>query len=318
MAKVYVVGPYIPNGGTFMAYHVALILHRDFGFQGVAVQVGTEGPDNGVFDYPTVFPSVALETLPSTVTDDDVLIVNPSFSAHCLALRCRGRKVMYVQDFKTFDLLDCRFDLYVSVSGFVQGFLRNVYGIETPVISPFIRRERFPEAPPWSARPAGSVLLHNKGNATRQSHLLERVRTRLRRQRPDFSFVNALPGKHAQGALIERLGQVRYLFSLCPAEGFGLIPLEAMAMGTTVIGFDAFGGRDYMRPDENCAAVAWPRVDELTDLLLDLLDQPERAAALAAEGRVTARLPQFGIDQFDAAWRGQFASFLGRDARSAN
>ena len=55
------------------------------------------------------------------------------------------------------------------------------------------------------------------------------------------------PSPLPQTDFLARLGACRYLVSLSAAEGFGLVPLEAMAMGTTIIGFDGFGGREYMR-----------------------------------------------------------------------
>ena len=61
------------------------------------------------------------------------------------------------------------------------------------------------------------------------------------------------------------IGWVRdalYAAKICSyAQGFGLMPLEAMAMGCTVVGFDGYGGRDYMRPDINCCVVPYPDID---------------------------------------------------------
>ena len=312
MARVFVVGPYIPNGGTLMAYHLARILQQDFGLEGWAVRVDGESPDHGIFAYDPVFPSIDLDALPGTIRDEDVLIANPSFSAHCLGLRCAGRKVMYIQDYKTFDLIDLQFDLYVSVSGVVRAFVRDFYGIETEIIPPFIRPDTFPTPPPWPDRPEGGVLLHNKGHGQRQKLLLERFRQLVARRQPGLVLEPLPEGKIPQPAFAARLGQARHLLSLCPSEGFGLIPLEAMAMGTTVIGFDAFGGRDYLRPGDNCESVPWPRLETLADRLLDLLDQPERARILAERGRATALAPRFTPAHFRAAWSAQFERLLGQ------
>lgn len=311
MARVFVVAPYVPNGGTFMAYHLARILQQEFGLEGWAVRVNGESPDHGIFDYDPVFPAIDIEHLPDTIGDKDVLIANPSFSAHCLGMRCAGRKVMYIQGYKTFDLLDGHFDLYVSVSGFVRRFIHDLYGLDTEVIPPFIRRELFPPPPPWSDRPAGSVLLHNKGHGQRQPLLLERFRRLVARRRPGLGLEPLPEDKIPQRAYAARLGQARHLLSLSPSEGFGLIPLEAMAMGTTVVAFDAFGGRDYLRPGDNCESVPWPQLEALADRLLDLLDQPERAQALAERGQATAWAPRFALEQFRAAWIAQFERLLG-------
>ena len=141
----YVVEGYVPNGGTYMAYHVARILHVDFGYDVRIVTAecgGGHEPIPGMFHYDPVFPCVALEGCEDLIREDDVLICNPSFSSLNLGLKVRGRKLMYAQGFTTFSVLDRFFDHYVAVSGFVRGFLAEVYGIAAPVIPAFVRVER--------------------------------------------------------------------------------------------------------------------------------------------------------------------------------
>jgi glycosyltransferase involved in cell wall biosynthesis len=101
------------------------------------------------------------------------------------------------------------------------------------------------------------------------------------------------------------------LVSLSPAEGFGLVPLEAMAMGTTVIGFDAFGGREYMRPGKNCLVTSYPDIEGVAERLVAALGAPALAERLAEAGRLTAL--QFGYQRFRAAWQDQFRRFLAAD-----
>ena len=59
--RVFILRPYIPNGGTFMAYHLGRILHQEFGFNAFAV--GDERADNGIFDYDPVFPPISAEEM---------------------------------------------------------------------------------------------------------------------------------------------------------------------------------------------------------------------------------------------------------------
>lgn len=126
--RVFIFRPYIPNGGTFMAYHLGRILHQNFGFTGFAV--GDEAAHNGIFDYDPVSPCINADEMEGTITDDDVLIANPSFSSYGFGIKIRALKVMYIQGFNTYSLLDCRFDHYVSVSKFVRNFVANTYGID--------------------------------------------------------------------------------------------------------------------------------------------------------------------------------------------
>lgn len=51
---------------------------------------------------------------------------------------------------------------------------------------------------------------------------------------------------------LDRLRSSRITLVLSSWEGFGLPPAEAMACGNYVIGYHAFGGREFMRPEFSC------------------------------------------------------------------
>ncbi len=311
--RVFIFRPYVPNGGTFMAYHLGRILHRDFGFNGFAV--GDETADNGIFDYDPVFPCISVEEMEDSITDDDVLIANPSFSPFGFGLKIRGLKVMYIQGFNTFSLLDCRFDHYVSASGFVRNFVTNTYGIDSVVVPPFIRTDTFSIAPPWWERPPASILVSLKGQPPL---LFDRLRELLVQRVPDVALDHVLVGKIPQRELLLRMGQFRYFLTMSAAEGFGLMPLEAMGMGTTVLGFDGFGGREYMRPGINCAVTAYPNIEGLAQQITTVLGDPDYAEALAEAGRMTANSHVYTYEHFRVAWREQFSLALGSTPRQKN
>ena len=299
MRHVYVVEPYRANGGTFMAYHLARILDRDFGFAPVAV--GAAEPSHGMFDYEALLPHIPLDALEGAITDDDLLLANPSFSRLSLGLRCRGRKIMYVQGFNTFSLLDCRFHHYVSASRFVKTYIERTYGIRTKVIMPFIDAGHFPAPIPWAQRPAGSILVSQK---EAPPEILAHLRALL----PQTDFGTVLEHGIPHRELVARLGQVRTFLTLSPAEGFGLMPLEAMAMGTTVVGFDGFGGREYMRPGRNCAVVAYADMEGLAQRLKRVGEDLRHAARLAAAGHATGRSDRYSYARFRSDWGRYFRS----------
>jgi len=233
----------------------------------------------------------------------DVLIANPSFSSCGFGFDCPGRKIMYVQGFNSFRLLDCRFDLYVAVSGFVQSFLSAVYGIHAAVIPPFIRADALPSAPAWQARRDGSILVSLKGGLGESLECLRRLV-------PEINLNDILVGKMPWRGVMERIGQSRIFLTLAPSEGFGLMPLEAMALGCVVAGFDGFGGRDYLRPGSNCAVTAYADIEGVADQLNALLADPDEAVILAEAGRVTALAPQYTYQAFRENWCAVFEHFL--------
>lgn len=307
MPRAFVVGACIANGGTLMAYHIGRILELDFGYQGIAVRVGTEQWDETRHAYDLKFPIVSIEEMEKTISDDDLMIVNPSFSRFHFGTRCPGRKISYVQGFNTFPLLDARLDRYVAVSGFVQNFLRQTYAIDAPVIPPFVERVDMPEPVDWSQRPAQSVFTYVKDCDGSAPLFFDRFKSIVgsRATFHDSSAAMALPRRE----LLERIASSQYFLSLSAAEGFGLVPLEAMALGTVVVGFDGFGGRQYFEPGLNSAVIPYPRIEAAADNLLRLTEQPELAQRLSAAGRETAA--RYTYETFREAWCSFFIGSMG-------
>ena len=139
--------------------------------------------------------------------------------------------------------------------------------------------------------------------------MLTRLRDAVARRVPRVDLDNILEGPSLpHGDFLARIGACRYFVSLSVTEGFGLVPLEAMALGTTVIGFDGFGGREYMRPGKNCLVTSYPDIEGVADRLVAALGKLGYAERLAESGRATAS--RFDYDRYRLAWRRQFRRFL--------
>ena len=52
-----------------------------------------------------------------------------------------------------------------------------------------------------------------------------------------------------QSEVAELIAESLIFLAVSLMEGFGLPAAEAMACGSVVVGYDAFGGRDFLRPD---------------------------------------------------------------------
>jgi glycosyltransferase involved in cell wall biosynthesis len=313
--RAYVVGAYLPNGGTHMAYHLGRILQLDFGITAIAVRVADETPDHGIHAYDVAMPQVSIAEMERDIRADDILVVNPSFSSHQFGWRLPGFKLSYVQDFKTFALLDRGFEHYVAVSDFVRDFLRTVYALDVRVIAPFIDLESMPPAPAWSQRPADLVLPYRKGIPEIWELSWQRLRETVAQRAAHIRFAEPLAATGiAQRDLFAEIAQVRYFLSLSAAEGFGLVPLEAMALGATVIGYDGFGGRQYMHNGENCLVASYPHIERVADLLIAAVADPASSEKVAQRGRETARAYSYAA--FRRAWIGELAQALQLDPRT--
>jgi hypothetical protein len=304
--RAFVVGAYLPNGGTLMAYHLGRILERDFGIPAIAVRMSDETADQGIHAYDLRMPLVSREQMEQQICDSDILIVNPSFSVCQFGWRLPGFKISYVQDFKTFALLDRKFDHYVAVSDFVGQFLRTVYDLDVCVIPPFINLEQLPPSPDWTQRPETVVLPYRKGIPEIWDLSFQRLREILAVRAPHITLGNPIPANGIpHPKLLAQVGAARYFLTLSAAEGFGLVPLEAMAMGATVIGYDGFGGRQYMRPNENCAVAPYPQIEDVAELLITAVNDPARSAEMARRGRETAT--RYSYSAFRQAWIEEFS-----------
>ncbi len=309
-SRAFVVGAYIPNGGTYMAYHLGRILHNDFGIEAISVVMRNEHVDNGIHTYDLRMPSITVKDLGRTITDDDLLIVNPSFSNHLFGWKLPGFKVSYVQNFSTYTILDRKFDHYVAVSEHVQGFLRSVYGIEAPVIPAFINLDKIPSTAQWETRPQFSVLPYAKGISAIWDISYRRLRELVEASGSEVRFEEPIFGGRfmPQSELFAKIGAYRYLLILSVAEGFPLVPLEAMAMGTVFVGYDGFGGREYMRSGINCAVAPYAKIEQVADLLIALLNSPQKGVVISNNGRETASHYPYSL--FRKRWLDEFSRVL--------
>jgi Glycosyl transferases group 1 len=301
-----------------MAYHLGRILHYDFGLEAISVRVGDENIDNGVHDYDLRMPVITVDDLSRTITDNDILIVNPSFSKHLFGWKFSGFKISYVQGFTTYTVLDRRLDHYVAVSDHVQNFLRAMYGIEAPVIPAFINLDGIPNAPNWEHRPQFDVLPYEKGIAEIWDISYRRLKELVETRGCEVRFKETI-FRHRfirQSQLFAKIGTYRYLLMLSAAEGFPLVPLEAMAMGTVVIGYDGFGGRHYMRPRVNCAVAPYADIEQVADLLTSLLKSPKDGLAISNRARETAK--QYSYSTFRKRWFAEFCRILGVSTGESN
>lgn len=308
MARVFVVGSSLPNGGTYMAHTIGEVLERRFGYAMVAVDAGIAAPTD-VFSYRIVPPSIPLEALFTEPTADDIIVINPSFSSLGVGLRSPARTICYVQGFNTYPLLDLFLGDYVSVGPFVAGHLKAHYSLETPIIPAFINDPADP-LPPWNERPAHTVLVSAKATTDLNRAIVDRVMQRLETECPDLTFERLGAGHVPQAAIFDRLARYRYFLTLSITEGFGLLPLEAMAHGLYVFGFDGFGGRTYMNPGVDCMTVAYPDLDGIIAAARLIRDDPARVETIATAAQRTGR--SFDRATFEARWTAHLAGLLGR------
>jgi len=313
MPKVFVFASLMPMGGAYMAYHIGRLLHLHFGYE--FIDVDAKNYEKQVFNYDIPITTIGIPEMEKTITKDDLLIVNPSYSHVFFGLRLPGRKIMYIQDHKTFKILDCHFDLYVSVSSLVSRYVQAIYDIVTPVIPAFIELDHMPKVKPWHERPPGTALVYQKHPNTEHNIVLEYLTRMLKKTGSQIDLSHVVKGREMNHPdFLQALGSVRYLVNLSISEGFGLVPLEAMALGTMVTGLDSLGSVDYMRHEENCLVNSMKNLRTLPDVVRRAFTDEELAARCAKNGEVTAA--DYGYEPFRAAWLTQLSTLLNTEPRN--
>lgn len=306
MARVFITGAYLPSGGTRMSYEAGLLLADHLGAEPWAVRMAQEDIGNSTFGYRRRIDSLPVDALPAAATADDALVINPSFSRMNLGARFAGLKIMYVQGWNTFAMLDGFMDVYVAQPGFVAEFLAFAYRIEAPAIAPFIDLDGV-AAPPWGDRPAGRILVVMKGDPLQQEQIAAEVIRRARALGAQVAFdLLAFARQESHRDFLQRLAGYRYVLFLSTAEGNSLTVLETMALGVTIVGFDGNGNRSFLADGRNGLIATFPDFDGLAERLAGVVANNAGAARMAEAGRQTAA--GFTYERFAASWRALFDS----------
>ena len=92
-----------------------------------------------------------------------------------------------------------------------------------------------------------------------------------------------LAAHHAAGDVFAHPNRTR--LGGLDAEGFGVIFLEAQAVGRPVVAGDSGGSPEALRPGETGLLVDGDDLDAVADAVVSLLQDPDRAEAMGRAGR---------------------------------
>jgi hypothetical protein len=309
MRRVFVVGASLPAGGAYMAYRLGRFIAMTYKMN--LVNVEPKPGERGLFEYDASMQTISLPELDRMIGDEDVLVSMPAFSSYLFGARLPGRKIMYAQGFNTHGIIDGHFDLYVSASRPVQRYLSSVWGIESPLIAPCIAIPPSIPIRPWHERPHDSMAIFIKKDGAEARLLLDMLRSGLARRGITIADESVLTGRALkQDAFLTTIASARYFVNLTMAEGFGLVPLEAMALGTMVTGLDGLAGRDYMRYGENSLTCSFRELNTLPDLVFRAMRDEGLAERCAQAGMETVK--DYSTEIFEESWLTQLRTCLGR------
>jgi hypothetical protein len=301
--RAFVVGGYRPSGGARMNYRIAELLHQEFALDVVIVTLQGERFGTGPFAHRAEFPSVTLEQVQGYLCPGDIYISSPVWDRNWIGTQHQGPKFSYVQSLSPWSVLDCQYSAYVSASSACQTLLRALWGIESEIIHPFVDSIELAEIIPWDARPRSRVIVNAKGDRAYCDRMLDYLSSAVVPRVPDIEFVPLrIFGEFIQHSdFLNALDGSRYMLTLSPSEGFGIVPLEAMARGLVVAGLDGIGGRDYMQPGVNCECYPARCIDRIAERFVHVLTEEGHSRRLSASAIDT--VGRFSEAAFVERWR---------------
>lgn len=304
--KAWILGATGNNGGHLMAHQIGVILQKFFNCEVIAVNENSiEKDDSSIFNTTKQFKSVVIRDLIRNIQPNDILIGQPSFSSYMLGAQLICKKIMFVQGFSTYSLIDGFFDHYVAVSPFVQQFLKSTYNIDSTVISPFLNLSQMPDRIDGENKKK-EVLVYPKFRKDNFKLFFQILEKQLIENNIPYKLMEER--KMNQSDFLTEVNEYQYLLSLSVAEGFGLIPLEAMYLGTIPFGFDGFGGRTYMKHQENSMMVSYPDLDKIVPSILEVMQNKELEMKLYNNAISTAE--EYTYNQYEKKWTSFFNQIL--------
>ena len=265
--------PDAPSGGVWFLYKCVDLLNRA-GKPARALQ-----RENEYIAWWDACPiDKSLIVTEARLHDSDVLVVP---EGNWPPVQTSGRHIMFVQNYiwlpKGIDLAREKPETIVC-SQFLKNHMRRVYGIEAPIITPYLEEKVWAPTPKQKNR---TLVM------ARRTEYAPMVRDALELEGFPVEYVDA---SLTQRQLAEKLADCEFYMHLVSPEGWPMACVEAQRMGTIVCGTTGGGGLEFMFNRETAMVVQSPEegryspqqfIDNLMSAMWELRGRPggEEAAA---------------------------------------
>lgn len=232
-------------------------------------------------------------------TADDLVVVPEVLAASEIVQRYPWRRIIFVQgSFLIFrglqrhsDYAELGFEEALAILPHVARVVERHFGVAAHVIPPFVAAHFFePAEGPRERR----VLFPTKEGygalGIPDQEIAQRLLAKEVARRPDWSFVPLEGFSHREIGLLMRSSM--FLVNVFSHEAFNTTVPEAMAAGCVPICYEAGGGGDFLRPEENAIVFPNQHVYRLVERVCELMDHcdelDEQLQRLREGGRQTA------------------------------
>ncbi len=282
--RIYYLAPDydVPSWGNGMLYHHVRLL-RDLGFD--AFLLHERSPFRMTWidvDAPIRYLDVASPAAPFRPEPCDVLVV-PEVQAHSARLaEFHCRKVVFIQGSflilnafeRAVDYRELGFEAAITVMVHIRDIVQRHFGLTPAIVPPFIAPYFFANENALDRPRRKRVLLSGKSEYRKAGYIdfdiVRKILEQFVADRPGWEVVELAGFDHRQTAQIMK--ESAALVNVNCLESFNAVVPEAMAAGCLVWCYEAYGGRDFIRPGVN--AFAWPNnyVYPLVEGLCDVLE----------------------------------------------
>ena len=221
-------------------------------------------------------------------------------------LFCQAQYYIFHSDIPIQRFISLGFSKVVCPSEAAKGFLERVCHFRNVAIVPcYIDTDVFR---PRDKRMQIAFLPHKMPREAQMLHAMFSLKY------PHFRHIPWLPIENlTEDETAQLLGQSAIYLSLPYLESFGLVPLEAMASGCTVVGFHGYGGMEYASSDNGL----WLRPDhleEVVDALAGAIGRADRGdkdlLAMRDAGLATAK--RYSRERTKQALKDVYGPMFGR------
>lgn len=253
------------RGDTMIIYKHCDILKKN-GYNACPIYIGNEKhKEPNWFFHQSRLTKFQYEDI-NKLSDEDIVIC-PDSSPELICNFNKGKKFLFVQNwakYKNSSAENYGFDGILTFTGYCADYLKRLTKLPVYEIKNGIELNHFNYS--VNLKKEDEVLILYRKN----TDLIDKFFESLPRELRDYYNFKVVHEKVDKAKLIALYKESDIFLNFGYPEGFGLMPLEAMACGCVVCGFTGGGAKTHMIKDETALVVEDGNLEGMYNILLEL------------------------------------------------
>ncbi len=267
------------RGDTMIIYKHCDILRKN-GYNASPIYIGREKhKEPNWFFHKSKLTRFQYEDL-KNLSDEDIVIC-PDSSPELICNFNRGKKFLFVQNWAKYKNLSAEnygFDGILTFTGYCANYLRSLTNLPVYEIRNGIELNHFSYS--VNLKKEDEVLILYRKN----TDVIDKFFSELPKDLKEFYNFKVIYEKVNKAKLISLYKESDIFLNFSYPEGFGLMPLEAMACGCVVCGFTGGGGKSHMIEDETALVVEDGNINGIYKILFKLMKNEKLKSHIRKNG----------------------------------